>query len=250
VGVERLVEALGTVPLERHPIVTKLSAALGPGMLEYTLMHIIAYERSVDVLQQQQRNHLWQDVKPYRTLGSLTVGIMGYGDIAKHVVRGLQFMGAKVIVLRRTGPFDRETFFSSEEADDLKAFLSSVDYLVNLLPHTTQTVGFLTTDMLSYCSTRSPVLLNMGRGSIISEHTVLEGLTNGTLRHAVLDVFATEPLPPTSPLWSHPKVTITPHNSALTPPEAFMPVFTANYRKYVDGERSLMQYIVNVERGY
>src|SRR5258708_37266659 len=60
------------------------------------------------------------------------------------------------------------------------------------------------------------VLINAGRGGLQNEADILQCLDDGTLGATSLDVYATEPLPPESPFWSHPKVVLTPHNAADT----------------------------------
>jgi phosphoglycerate dehydrogenase-like enzyme len=80
------------------------------------------------------------------------------------------------------------------------------------------TRGLLDGEALSACAAKRPVLINVGRGDLLSESTVAHALDAGWLRHFVGDVYAPEPLVPTSPLWHHPHVTVTPHNSAVTQP--------------------------------
>lgn len=85
--------------------------------------------------------------------------------------------------------------------------LSSVDYIVNVLPHTSETAGMLSGDVLKICAEKRPVFINVGRGSIIDEASLLQALEKGWISAAILDVFPVEPLPTSSALWDHPKVT-------------------------------------------
>jgi glyoxylate/hydroxypyruvate reductase A len=64
------------------------------------------------------------------------------------------------------------------------------------------------------------VIINAGRGKLQVEADIIASLDAGELGAATLDVFETEPLPADSPLWTHPKVTVTPHNAADSEPEA------------------------------
>ena len=144
-------------------------------------------------------------------------------------------------------PFVSRTFGMGDE--QLRAFLGGCDYVVNLLPSTPQTRGLLSAARLAWCKrghdsggapAAGTVLINVGRGDVFGaggEGDVIAALDAGHLRHAVLDVFApVEPLPEDSRLWHHPKVTVTPHNSAQSFPEDVARVFAGNLRRFRAGE--------------
>jgi phosphoglycerate dehydrogenase-like enzyme len=78
--------------------------------------------------------------------------------------------------------------------------------------------------------------------------SLVRALVGHRIRGAVLDVFETEPLPETSPLWDAPNLLITPHNAAVGFPESVVEIFTENYRRFVAGKP--LQYVVDFERGY
>jgi glyoxylate/hydroxypyruvate reductase len=92
------------------------------------------------------------------------------------------------------------------------------------------------------------VLINAGRGGLQIEADILACLDEGTLKAATLDVFETEPLPPESPLWAHPAVTITPHNAAVSEPEATARYIVDQIRRWERGEP--LQNVVHPARGY
>ena len=97
------------------------------------------------------------------------------------------------------------------------------------------------------CAKR-PVLINVGRGDLISESSVVEALDAGWIGEAALDVFETEPLPADSPLWARDDVFVTPHVAALSRPEDVATVFAANLDRYFRGEPLL--YEVDWGKGY
>src|SRR5690606_13021 len=107
-------------------------------------------------------------------------------------------------------------------ADGLRAFLGQTDILVVLLPLTPATEGIIDYNLL--CSLRrtgpfgSPVLVNAGRGLLQRDEDICRALDDGTLAGASLDVFAVEPLPDDSPLWTHPAAFVTPHIAAESDP--------------------------------
>ncbi len=114
-----------------------------------------------------------------------------------------------------------ETFTGPEQLD---AFLGRTQILVCLLPLTPATRGILNRDLFAKLARDShfggPILLNAGRGGLQDEADILAALEDGTLKAASLDVFQHEPLPQDSPLWHHPAVIVTPHNAAISSPDA------------------------------
>ena len=92
-----------------------------------------------------------------------------------------------------------------------------------------------------------PILINAGRGGLQVEADILACLDDGTLKAATLDVFETEPLPEDSPLWTHPRVTVTPHNAATSEPEATARYIAEQIRRYEAGEP--LQNVVDTAAG-
>jgi glyoxylate/hydroxypyruvate reductase A len=91
-------------------------------------------------------------------------------------------------------------------------------------------------------------LVNFGRGGHVVEADLLAALDAGTLAHAVLDVFATEPLPPSHPFWRHPRVTVLPHVAALTDLRSAAEVVAENLARLQAGQPVLHR--VDRARGY
>ena len=87
-----------------------------------------------------------------------------------------------------------------------------------------------------------------GAGTLQVDADIVAALDEGTLAGATLDVFPQEPLPPQSPLWTHPKVTITPHNAGDIAPRVFAPHVIAQIERF---ERGLpLENLVDRARGY
>ena len=80
------------------------------------------------------------------------------------------------------------------------------------------------------------ISVNAGRGGLQVEADILAALEAGALKGATLDVFETEPLPVESPLWKHPAVTVTPHNSAMSEPLAVATLIATQIRRHQAGE--------------
>ncbi|XP_063866162.1 glyoxylate/hydroxypyruvate reductase A-like [Scylla paramamosain] len=150
----------------------------------------------------------WQTFHTFRSLSQLTVGVMGLGKIGLTTAKALKGFGCRVHGLVRTPrsrssiePFVDQLWHGRE---GLAYFLKDCDYLVNLLPSTPLTRGLLGDTVLSGAS-RRPVLVNVGRGDIISEADLLKALEEGWLSAAVLDCYEKEPVPEESLLWAHPR---------------------------------------------
>jgi glyoxylate/hydroxypyruvate reductase A len=91
----------------------------------------------------------------------------------------------------------------------LPDLLQNCDYIINLLPSTSDTTGLLNGDMLKHCAQKQPVFINVGRGTVIKEKDLVNALSREWLSAAILDVFETEPLPASSVLWTMPQVKYT-----------------------------------------
>ena len=97
---------------------------------------------------------------------------------------------------------------------------------------------------------RGSYIVNVGRGGIVDEVALVSALRDGHLAGAALDVFAREPLPPDSPLWSEPRLLMTAHvaGNSLLYEERATDLFLENLRRYLDGHDLLNVY--DADRGY
>ncbi|MBP0446206.1 glyoxylate/hydroxypyruvate reductase A [Roseomonas sp. SSH11] len=147
------------------------------------------------------------------TARDLTVGIMGMGTLGAAAVPMLRGLGYGVVGWSRTRKTveGAESFAGPEELD---AFLARSQVLVCLLPSTPETMGIVDAALLAKLP-RGASLVNAARGPHVVLPDLLEALDSGQLSGAVLDVFDPEPLPVDSPLWAHPKVTVTPHVASV-----------------------------------
>jgi glyoxylate/hydroxypyruvate reductase A len=174
------------------------------------------------------------------------MGVMGTDSAIK--LRDLGFRVAGWSRRRKIIP-GIESFAGTAEFD---AFLARTDVLVSLLPATPETDGIINRDTIRKLSRKgpfgAPVLINAGRGRQQVAEDILAALDSGELHAATLDVFVPEPLPEDSPLWSHPKVTVTPHCAADSDPETICSYVANNIRKHQRGEA--LENLVDRARGY
>ena len=142
-----------------------------------------------------------------------------------------------------------ETFHG---AVGLDAFLARTEILVCLLPHTPATEGILNLALLRRLkrdgALGSAYLINAGRGMLQADADIVTALDEGALAGATLDVFPTEPLPAASPLWAHPKATITPHNSAASVPEEVVAYIVNQIDRFEAGQP--LENVIERARGY
>jgi phosphoglycerate dehydrogenase-like enzyme len=240
------VDAIFQKNSRRDFILTRIKGLFGPLMAEYILGHIIAREREVVTLAERQRERSWRPEINYRRLSTLTLGVLGLGDIGGAVARAAKAFGMTVWGLRtRDEPVPGvDRIFTPEHLDE---FLAGADYLANTLPGTPRTTDLLSGETLQACKPTT-VFMNVGRGDVVDEASLVNALRKGWIAGVVLDVFPAEPLPPESPLWDLPNVTVTPHVAAYSFPDAVADIFAANLARYQAGEPLLHR--VDWERGY
>jgi glyoxylate/hydroxypyruvate reductase A len=125
--------------------------------------------------------------------------------------------------------------------------LREAEIVINLLPLTPATRGLL--DARAFAAMpRGASLVNLARGAHVVDADLLAALDAGQLQRAVLDVFASEPLPAEHPFWRHPKVTVLPHVAALTDERSAAAVVAANLKALAHGES--IAHLVDRARGY
>ena len=191
---------------------------------EHALALTLAAARRLDLLARAQVGHRWavelggnqpvRDKDNFRTLREAHVVIWGFGGIAATLAPHLTALGARVTGVAR-GAGVRHGF-PVVTAADLPAVLPTADVLIDILPATAATERLVDAAVLALLPARA-WLINVGRGSTVDEEALLAALRSGRLAGAALDVFETEPLPPSSPLWDEPNVIISPHAAGGRP---------------------------------
>lgn len=189
------------------PVIRLSGPALAAQLAGYALHHVLRHQRGFDRYDAQQRAGLWQP-HPVPLAGDYRVGVLGLGETGGEIAGLLLRLGFDVAGWARR---PREADFPVHTGTDgLDRVLARSDILVSVLPLTPQTTGLLDARALALLP-RGAALINIGRGPTLDTAALLAALDSGALGRAVLDVFETEPLPAGSPLWRHPRVTVTPH---------------------------------------
>ncbi|XP_077997379.1 glyoxylate/hydroxypyruvate reductase A-like [Glandiceps talaboti] len=252
-GVDNIFDNLDqSKPLPTYKL-TRFAGMFGIHMREYVIGHIIARERKFNDLREDQAKGNWDYAlrAKYRLLSSLSIGILGLGDVGKYVAEACKLFGMTVWgLVRQDLPQEKRSPHVDHyrQIDGLPELLQNCDYICNVLPSTNQSRGLLNGNILENCKGKKSVFINVGRGDIMNEESLLNALRQDWISGAILDVFPVEPLPAESPLWNMKQVTITPHISAISITEEVVDLFSKNYEKYVNGEK--LSYKVSWEQGY
>jgi phosphoglycerate dehydrogenase-like enzyme len=219
--------------LPSHVMLTRITNQYGGPMAEYVFSYLLYLTKGIQRLSQAQEARTWKPFIP-KVLKGKTMGVAGIGSIGGEVVRkarafdmnvhGLSFSGAQsALVDQHFGP------------DEWISFVRDLDVLVLVLPLTAETNKLVNRDIL-LAMKPDAILVNVGRGKLIDELALADVMQAGRLQAAVLDVFESEPLPATHPLWSIPNVYVTPHISGLSSIDATSDFFLENLQRYQSGE--------------
>jgi glyoxylate/hydroxypyruvate reductase A len=229
-GVDRLL-ADATLPPE-VPLARMVDPAMSAAMAETALWAVLSLQRDFFDYARQQRDGHWQP-HPQRRADELRVLVLGQGEMGGAVMQRLRAQGHGVSGWRRGEP--------------LAPLLPVHEIVVNLLPLTPATRGLLDAAFFAALP-RGAALVNLARGAHVVEAELLAALDSGQLRHAVLDVFGTEPLPAEHPFWRHPRVTVLPHVAAATDARSAAAVAARNLQALADG--APLAHRVDRGRGY
>ncbi|MEJ0070991.1 MAG: glyoxylate/hydroxypyruvate reductase A [Pseudomonadota bacterium] len=216
-----------------------------PMMTEYVVMHVLRLHRDMPAYQRAQANREWRRTTIVRP-EDRRVGFLGYGMMAKAPAAVLQSLGFKVSAwVRSPKPgADLPIFHGS---DQIEAFLNQTDIAVCLLPLTKETEGIFCARTFAMMP-RGAMLVNVGRGKHVVDADLISALDSGQLSYAALDALWPEPLPPDSPLWLHPNVTVMPHVARRPTVAQLVTEIAANIRSIAAGGPLLQE--IDLTTGY
>jgi glyoxylate/hydroxypyruvate reductase A len=228
------------------PLVRFVDPQLSGEMAQYVVMHTLLqhrHQREFDVAQAQGK---WaQRVLPRKTADT-RIGILGLGEIGTVAGERLRDLGFPVCGWSRSRK-TAQGIKSYAGEGEFAAFLGNSDFLICLLPLTKETRGILNARTFAMLP-QGAYVINVARGGHLVESDLVAAIDSGHLWGATLDVFETEPLPETSPLWRHPKIIVTPHIAAISDPRVTVAYVLDGIAKAERGERH--ENTVDVARGY
>jgi len=226
------VDALADLPWPAGlPLVRLVDAGMAEQMAEYVTYAVLRRYREFEAFGDSQRAAEW---RPRARLdkSAFNIGMLGLGVLGTAVAATLVSLGFPVSGWSRT----RRQLAGGRSfgGGELSSFLATCRVLVCLLPLTKETSGLLDRRTLS-CLPRGAYLVNVARGALVVDDDLLALIDTGHLAGAMLDVFRDEPLPPTHAFWHHPRITVTPHVSALTLIDTSVAQIAAKIRRLESG---------------
>jgi len=237
------VDAIVNLPsLRKEVLLTSTRGIHAPQMSEMAILLILSLSRNFPQIIRNQDKGIWERW-PARLLLQKKVGILGIGAIGEEIARKCKAFGMEVfgidIVKRQVDAVD---YFYGPE--DLLKVAEEVDYLIIVVPLTSQTHKMVGENILSSMKPTA-FLINIGRGEIIDENALIHALESGKIAGAALDVFSQEPLPKDHPFWRTKNLIITPHigGTSTIYVEQVLSIFEENLRRFLSGER---QTLINV----
>jgi glyoxylate/hydroxypyruvate reductase A len=236
--------------LPRIPVVRIIHPDLTQRMTEYVVLHTLLIHRRQRLYDAQQQRRQWHE-HDQPAAAEVAVGIMGMGVLGSDAADALRRIGFRVGGWSRSPKSiaGMETFHGRA---GLAPFLARTEILLALLPLTVATRGILSRDLFRGLARDGALggahLINAGRGGLQVDADILAALDDGTLASATLDVFPTEPLPAASPLWTHPRVTITPHNAAWSAPAPLAESIIRQIERFEAGQP--LDNLVDAAAGY
>lgn len=251
-GVDRCVPNPGMHKGEK--LLTNGQRIASPALAEHAIALMMALVRGLDLYQPNQSKKTWRkDVGMTRgdfmELDGRTVLVVGLGGIGTQVARKAHGLGMRVIATRgsrRKGP-DYVEYVGL--ADEVVRLAAEADVVINTTPLTPETRGMFNAEFFTSMKP-SAYFISVGRGASTVTGDLVAALKNGDLAGAGLDVTDPEPLPGDHPLWTTPRVIITPHVAGRSDKgrDRLFLLVQENLRRYVAGEPMLS--VVDIERGY
>lgn len=246
-GVERFLDA---DMRESQVVLTNVSGIHAIPISEFVIGLMLMFVKDSSTCMDLKQKRKWERISPV-VLANKTVGIVGLGSIGQQVARLAKAFGMRVVATRRSArEGDRarnvDAMVPSSRLNDL---LGESDFVVLSVPFTAETSMLMGESELRSMK-QSARLINIARGGIVDEHALIRALREGWIAGAGLDVFANEPLPVDSPLWTLPNVFVSPHVSGTREDYvlAATKLFVDNLHRYLAGKR--LRNVVNKVRGY
>ncbi|WP_102346649.1 D-2-hydroxyacid dehydrogenase [Bacillus sp. Marseille-P3661] len=238
--------------VERNIVITNVKGIHKTPMAEYTILMMLQETARFRSMMDQQKQKVWNKSLYLNTLEEITektVAILGTGVIGSEIARLAKAFNMKTMGFNRSGTAVEhvDQLYTSQ---GLFECLRKADFVVSILPSTTETKGFLKGIHFKEMK-KTAVFINIGRGNTVVEEDLVYALQTKEIKHAVLDVFAEEPLPSSHPFWEMENVTITPHIAGVSTnyQDRAIEIFKHNLQVFRTGVGELLN-VIDIEKGY
>jgi phosphoglycerate dehydrogenase-like enzyme len=237
-------------------VLTNSREVHGPVVAEHVIALIFALAKKIPQAAVLQQKRVWgqetiaEDRPRLRELAGATLGLIGVGSIGSRVAQMASAVGMRVIGVRehveKGKPEGVEQIFPRSALDEM---LRRSDFVVLAAPLLSETRALINADRLAVMKADA-YLINVGRGPLVDENALIDGLRNRRIAGAALDVFEREPLSDESPLWNVENLLITPHTAGLTDKlwQRHYELFSDNLRRYLAGQP--LRFVVDKKEGY
>ncbi|MBQ5832031.1 MAG: D-2-hydroxyacid dehydrogenase, partial [Selenomonadales bacterium] len=226
---------------------TNVRGIHGIPMSEHVFGMMLAFSRSIAGFARQQQDAVWKRLS-LTELYNKTLCIVGLGSIGREIAKRAKAFNMRIVATKQT--MTQELFVDELcPPSELDRLLGEADYVVLTVPETPDTVGLFSYERICRMK-ESAVLINVARGTVVSAEGLAQALTEKKIAGAALDVFVSEPLSESSPLWKMDNVLITPHCAAVSPLylDRAMQCFCENLSLYMNNKA--MMNVIDKERGY
>jgi phosphoglycerate dehydrogenase-like enzyme len=243
------VSAYLTAAIRERPIqVTGSKGIHGAVFSEFALACILMLAKKLPECIEAQKAQRWEALRPLEVEGQ-TLGIVGMGMAGSELARKARTLGMRVVAVKRT-PMEKPEFVDELGTPELlPRLLGESDFVVLLLASIPSTINIIGEAQLRMMKSNAH-LINLTGGKAVDEPSLIRALKERWFAGAVLDAFATQPLPQDSELWSLPNVIVTPRIGGITsqkwPP--LVPIFADNLRRFLAGEP--LRHLIDKELGY
>ena len=250
-GVGQLVAGLG---LQRSDLLVTTARGVHAGPLaEFFLLGVLMHVKRLAFLKAEQQAHHWERYCGDDLEGKV-LALVGCGQVGRRVAAAGRFLGMRVLAMDVELTSERASELGIEQTfprSDLHRMLAQAEVVCLSVPHTPDTERMIDTKAFDAMKPGA-VFVNIARGQVVDEPALIEALRSGRIGFAVLDVFATEPLPNDSPLWNMPNVLVSPHSASTVAAEntKITDIFCHNLRCYLDGRLNDMRNVLDKSRMY
>jgi len=230
----------------KTPIIRIKDPNMRKRMFNHVLSQILNYQLKMPQYFKAQQKKIWLKEQDTLLNHQLNVGIIGIGYLGSFIASQLKKLDYKVIGYKHS-PTSLKFPFRIFTSKSINQFITQCDILVSILPSTKKTNNFINKSFLNKLK-KNTLLINIGRGSSLSEQDLLNHLKLNPNCYASLDVFKNEPIKKNHKFWKHPNITVTPHVAAITDIESSINYMYSRFlifKKY-----GKIKSDVNLKKGY